>query len=73
MTHLTDVDRFVPLEPVLEFTGLTRAAFYSLRSRGQGPTAYRFGRRLMFAWPDVLEWAEQQREARPSNRPAPAA
>lgn len=63
MAQLAEVERLEPLEKVLEFTGLTHAAFYSLRSRGQGPPAYRIGRRLMFAWPDVLEWAEQRREA----------
>lgn len=66
MAQLTEVDRLVPLEPVLEFIGLTHAAFYSLRSRGQGPPAYRIGRRLMFAWPDVLEWAEQHRDPVPA-------
>lgn len=63
MSELAEVDRLVPLEPVLEFSGLSRQAFYSLRSRGEGPPAYRMGRRLMFAWPDVLAWAESRRES----------
>jgi predicted DNA-binding transcriptional regulator AlpA len=64
----TDREPLVPLEPVLNYTGLTRSAYYSLRHRGEGPPAYRLGKRLMFRWPDVERWVESRRD-----RPRPAA
>ena len=51
-----------PIEPVLEYTGLTRQAFYSMRHRGDGPPAYSLGRRLMFKWSEVEEWVESRRD-----------
>lgn len=58
----------IPLEVVLEHTGLTASAFYSLRHRGEGPPAYRLGKRLMFRWSEVEAWIESRRDA-----PEPAA
>lgn len=55
-------ERFVPVEQILDTTGLTRSAFYSLRHRGEGPPAYRFGKRLMFKWSEVEEWIESRRD-----------
>ncbi len=52
----------VPLGPVLKFTGLTDSAFYSMRHRGEGPPAYRLGKRLMFDWDEVLQWVESRRD-----------
>jgi predicted DNA-binding transcriptional regulator AlpA len=55
----------VPLEPVLDYTGLTKSGFYSLRHRREGPPAYRIGRRLMFRWSDVEAWVELRRDDGP--------
>ncbi len=52
----------VPVETVLEYTGLTAGAYYSLRHKGEGPPAYRLGRRLMHRWDDVEAWVEARRE-----------
>ncbi|MDQ3430753.1 MAG: helix-turn-helix domain-containing protein [Actinomycetota bacterium] len=54
----------IPLEPVLDYTGLSRSAHYSLRHRGEGPAAYRLGKRLMFRWADVEAWVETRRDER---------
>lgn len=50
----------VPLEPVLEHIGMTRSAYYSLRHRGEGPPAYRLGKRLMHRWSEVEAWIESR-------------
>jgi predicted DNA-binding transcriptional regulator AlpA len=52
----------VPLEEVLDYTGLTASSFYSLRHRGQGPPAYRIGRRLMFRWNEVEAWIDSRHD-----------
>jgi predicted DNA-binding transcriptional regulator AlpA len=56
------LEPLVPLEQVLDYTGLTPSGFYSMRHRGAGPPAYRFGKRLMFKWSDVENWAESHRD-----------
>ncbi len=56
------LEPLIPLERVLEYTGLSRSAYYSLRHRGQGPPAYRLGKRLMHKWPEVAAWVESRRD-----------
>ena len=56
------------LEPLLDITelaeylGIPLSTLYDWRTRGLGPRAYRFGKRLKFARSDVQEWMELQRE-----------
>ena len=52
----------VPLEQVLPHIGQSPSAFYSMRYRGEGPPAYRVGRRLMFRWSEVEQWLSGLRE-----------
>lgn len=60
-----------PLEPLLDITelaeylGIPLSTLYDWRTRGLGPRAYRFGKRLKFARSDVQEWMEHQREPKP--------
>lgn len=60
----TDREPLVPLDEVLDYTGLTASAFYSLRHKGGGPPAYKLGRRLMFRWSEVEEWVNSRRDDR---------
>ncbi len=62
MAKAAEREPLVPLDDVLAHTGLTPAAFYSMRHRGDGPTAYRLGKRLMFRWSDVERWLESRRD-----------
>jgi len=62
----TNREPLIPLEPVLDYTGLSRSAYYSLRHRGDGPPAYRLGKRLMFRWSDVETWVESRRDREPA-------
>lgn len=59
------------LEPLLDITeladylGVPLSTIYDWRTRGLGPRAYRFGKRLKFALSDVRSWMEEQRETTP--------
>ncbi len=61
------------LEPLLdigelaEYLGVPLSTIYDWRTRGLGPRAYRFGKRLRFALSDVRSWMEEQREATPGT------
>lgn len=63
---VTDREPLVPLETVLDHTGMTASAFYAMRHRGEGPPAYRLGRRLMFRMSEVDEWLRSRRDPRPT-------
>jgi predicted DNA-binding transcriptional regulator AlpA len=67
-TDISGREPLVPLETVLDHTGLTASAFYSLRHRGEGPPAYRLGKRLMFRMSEIETWIDSRRDA-----PEPAA
>ena len=49
------------------YLGIPISTVYDWRVHGKGPTAYRFGKHLKFAIPDVRDWIAQQRE--PSSEP----
>lgn len=57
------------LEPLLDITeladylGIPLSTIYDWRTRGLGPRAYRFGKRLKFTISDVQVWMDAQREA----------
>ncbi len=57
------------LEPLLdmaelaEYLGVPLSTIYDWRTRGLGPRAYRFGKRLRFALSDVRSWMEEQGSA----------
>jgi predicted DNA-binding transcriptional regulator AlpA len=56
------------LEPLIDvnelagYLGLPVSTIYDWRTRGLGPTAYRFGKHLKYAVSDVRVWVEQQRD-----------
>lgn len=62
------------LEPLLdiaelsEYLGIPLSTVYDWRTRGLGPRAYRFGKRIKFALSDIHTWMEEQRE---TNHPDP--
>lgn len=72
--HLLDMDpaptppgglpQLIDLETLATYLGVPVATVYDWRTRRLGPPAYRFGKRLMFAVPDVQAWIEQQRDPR---------
>lgn len=62
MEQVTGREPLVPLRPVLDYTGLTASAYYSLRHRGEGPPAYRLGKRLMHRMSEVEAWVESRRD-----------
>ncbi len=61
------------LEPLLDVGELTAhlgvpvSMLYDWRTRGLGPRAYRFGKRLKFAVSNVRMWIEEQRDSSPSQ------
>jgi predicted DNA-binding transcriptional regulator AlpA len=59
----TDSNALVPLPTVLDHLGMTPSAFYALRHRGDGPPAYRVGRKLMFRWPEVERWIDSRHDS----------
>lgn len=62
-----DPEPLIPLEPVLDrMGGVTASAFYSMRHRGEGPPAYRVGKRLMFRWSEVEAWLQTRRDPQPA-------
>ena len=54
--------QLIDLETLATYLGVPVATVYDWRSRRLGPPAYRIGKRLMFAVPDVQAWIEQQRD-----------
>ena len=77
LAHLLGMDTKQPphptLEPLLDVTelanylGVPLSTVYDWRSRGLGPRAYRFGKRVKFALSDVQAWMEAQREPGPAE------
>ena len=77
LAHLLGMDTKQPphptLEPLLDVTeladylGVPLSTVYDWRSRGLGPRAYRFGKRVKFALSDVQSWMEAQREPGPAE------
>lgn len=77
LVHLIGMDTKQPphptLEPLLDVTeladylGVPLSTVYDWRSRGLGPRAYRFGKRVKFALSDVQSWMEAQREPGPAE------
>jgi predicted DNA-binding transcriptional regulator AlpA len=55
------------LEEVSEITRLSPSTLRWLRHRGEGPPAFKLGRRLMFRRSAVLDWVRQE-ERRSSER-----
>ena len=61
-----DTDKL--LEPLLsvpdlaEYLGVPVQTIYDWRLRGEGPRAYRFGKRIKFAVSDVRAWGDSHRD-----------
>lgn len=51
---------FLWLEEVAGITRLSPSTLRWLRHRGQGPPAFKLGRRLMYRRSAVLDWVRQQ-------------
>jgi hypothetical protein len=58
---------FAGQEPVAEFLGLSTRTLERLRLTGGGPPFRKFGRRVLYQWRDVLEWANRQRRTSTSD------
>lgn len=56
------------LEPLLnvnelaDYLGVPVSTIYDWRTNGEGPRAYRFGKRIMFGITDIRAWMETKRE-----------
>jgi len=66
-----DLPPLLDIRELSAYLGVPVSTIYDWRSRGVGPRAYRFGKHLKFAIPDVTEWIEAQRDPAPIARPAP--
>ena len=63
---IAGLQHLIDLETLATYLGLPVATVYDWSARRLGPPAYRIGKRLMFAVPDVESWLEQRRD--PSGR-----
>lgn len=63
-TAIAGLQPLIDLETLAAYLGVPAATVYDWRGRHLGPRAYRIGKRLMFAVPDVEAWLEQQRDPR---------
>jgi predicted DNA-binding transcriptional regulator AlpA len=63
MSRESDENELLRLEQVAEITKLSQSTLRWLRHRGQGPPAFKLGRRLMFRRSAVLDWIRRQEEA----------
>ena len=52
----------IDLETLATYLGVPVATVYDWRGRHLGPPAYRIGKRLMFAVPDIEAWLQQRRD-----------
>jgi hypothetical protein len=68
LEHSPGRDAFAPQKAVAEFLGLSERTMERLRLEGRGPGFYKFGRRVMYRWCDVLAWANAQRRTSTSDR-----
>lgn len=62
MAKVATREPLVPKEDILDYIGMSERAFYNARHRGDGPPAYRIGRRLMFRWSEVEDWLARRRD-----------
>ena len=46
----------IPLRVFISLVGMAKSTFYALSGRGQGPKAYRKGRRVLILATDAVEW-----------------
>jgi excisionase family DNA binding protein len=56
------LEPLIDVEELAEYLGVPVTTIYDWRTRGKGPQAYRFGKRLKFAVSDVRAWLAAQRE-----------
>jgi hypothetical protein len=68
LEHAPDRDGFAPQKAVADFIGLSERTMERLRLDGRGPAFYKFGRRVMYRWRDVLAWADGQRRTSTSDK-----
>lgn len=61
---IAGLQQLIDLETLAAYLGVPVATVYDWRARHLGPPAYRVGKRLMFAVPDVQAWLEQRRDPR---------
>ncbi len=60
-----DLEPLLDLIELADYLGEPLSTIYDWRTRGLGPRAYRFGKRLKLALSDVRSWMEEQRETTP--------
>ncbi len=61
---IAGLQQLIDLETLATYLGVPAATVYDWRARRLGPPAYRVGKRLMFAVPDVQAWLEHRRDPR---------
>ena len=64
-------DRLLTVSEVCQVAHLSPSGLRWLRSRGAGPTGFRFGRRVLFREADVVAWLNAR--ARATELPGAAA
>jgi len=68
LEHSPNRAGFAPQRPVADFLGLSERTMERLRLEGRGPAFRKFGRRVMYQWRDVLDWADAQRRTSTSDK-----
>jgi hypothetical protein len=74
MNNTPSPDDLLLIDEVADITRRTVDGLRWLRHKGEGPAAFRSGRRLMYRRGAVMEWiAQQEREQVGTRNPQPAA
>jgi len=68
LEHSPARDGFAPQGAVAKYLGLSERTMERLRLEGRGPAFRKFGRRVLYQWCEVLEWADAQRRTSTSAR-----
>ena len=58
---------FAGQKQVAEYLGLSARTLERLRLTGGGPPFRKFGRRVLYQWSEVLEWADGKRRTSTSD------
>jgi len=58
------MERLLTIDEVADITRLSKATLYTLRTRGGGPVAVKFGGRIAYRPSDVEAWIDSRLQAR---------
>jgi excisionase family DNA binding protein len=62
-THDLGLEPLMGVEELAEYLGVPVETIYDWRVAGTAPRAFKFGKRLKFAMPDVQSWLRAHQEA----------